>query len=290
MASRPTIMAPAIEVQTTASTLSALRTPIGHRYLLSGFQPGSSKRCLALVPSVKSVQQVPVNCVIAVESSVSGDEILLGSVAARLIAISLVSPMVSGQHLLVHGATESIAAEIAATASMYGIDVSFIANAGDSHDSSLRYIELPPYSGRSEVMDILPPRISCFANLANDVSENVTTVLSALPRYCQIEDTTTLFAATASSDDSVDSGTMLTDLLDKALQGESMQSPLETIELERLVSEKQTRYPLSIVNWKKTEAVPVRVTRFDLKSLFRTDKTYWLVGLSGMSMLRNDSL
>ncbi|PHH92952.1 hypothetical protein CDD83_3110 [Cordyceps sp. RAO-2017] len=56
----------------------------------------------------------------------------------------------------------------------------------------------------------------------------------------------------------------------------------ESVNLETLTAGKLPENPWIIVNWNSVPAtLPVRVERLENQQLFKSDKTYWLVGLSG---------
>lgn len=56
---------------------------------------------------------------------------------------------------------------------------------------------------------------------------------------------------------------------------------LSTITLEQLVSGPIPLDPLTVLEWLSSSTLPIQISRVDSKPLFKSNKTYWLVGLSG---------
>jgi hypothetical protein len=128
-----------------------------------------------------------------------------------------------------------------------------------------------------------PANITCFVSFSNNNTENELTILSTLSPHCRKETTQTLY-----SSDAVDTDPSHADKLGEILQsvvrhiqGQECNNTAEVVSLERLVGEELTEDPLTVVDWTAPNPVPARVARFDMKPLFKSDRTYWLCGLSG---------
>lgn len=129
----------------------------------------------------------------------------------------------------------------------------------------------------------MPSNIACFVSFSNDNTENELTILSTLSSHCRKETTKTIY-----SPDAVDTGPSRADILGEILQsavwyiqGRGCNNTAEAVSLERLAGEELTKDPLTTIDWTAPTSVPARVTRFDIKPLFKGDKSYWLCGLSG---------
>ena len=271
-----------IELHTTHTVLSALKTPLGHKYLALAFDP-SGNRYLTLVPSLTSILKVPKKSAVPCDHLGLSEESLLTLAAAHLISINIVNPLIAGQRLVGHNASTAIVEAITAQASARGIEVAFTTDCADSASIPGSWIKLRPYLGRSDLNEIMPSNIACFVSFSNDNTENELTILSTLSSHCRKETTKTIY-----SPDAVDTGPSHADILGETLQsaveyiqGQDCKNTVEAVSLERLISEERTEDPLTIVDWTAPTSVPARVTRFDIKPLFKDDKTYWLCGLSG---------
>ena len=211
------------------------------------------------------------------------EESLLTLAAAHLISMTIVNPLIAGQKLVSHNASDAIAQAITAQASAKGIEVTFTTDCADSASIPSSWIKLPPCFGRSDLSEIMPSNIACFVSFSNDNTENELTTLSTLSSHCCKETTKTIY-----SPDAVDTGLSRANILGETLQsavgyiqGQDCNNTAEAVSLERLAGEERTEDPLMIIDWIAPTSVPARVTRFDIKPLFQGDKTYWLCGLSG---------
>ncbi|EDU46789.1 lovastatin nonaketide synthase [Pyrenophora tritici-repentis Pt-1C-BFP] len=98
-----------------------------------------------------------------------------------------------------------------------------------------------------------------------------------------LENISTLF-----SSHSVDTGapkTLAQQVLSRAVSssnGREMSAPSVQVGLETLARRERPADALTIIDWTSSSTIlPARVTRFEITQLFKADKTYWLVGLSG---------
>ena len=271
-----------IELRTTHTVLSGLKTPLGQKFLALAVDD-SGNRYLTLVPSLTSVLKVPEKSAVPCNHLGLSEESLLTLAAAHLISITIVNPLIAGQKLVSHNASDAIAQAITAQASAKGIEVTFTTDSADSASIPSSWIKLHPYLGRSDLSEIMPSNIACFVSFSNDNTENELTILSTLSSHCRKETTKTIY-----SPDAVDTGLSRADILGETLQsavgyiqGQDCNNTAEAVSLERLAGEERTEDPLTIIDWTAPTSVPARVTRFDIKPLFKGDKTYWLCGLSG---------
>ncbi|KAI1374301.1 hypothetical protein F4677DRAFT_461577 [Hypoxylon crocopeplum] len=273
----PTLQGPKsemIRLHVTHSTASALRTPAAYQFLVLGVDEAGAQH-LALVSSLTSVVEVPIESAVPCDTSSISGATYLTLVAAELVAMAVVDPLFAGQKLVIYNTPDAVAQAITAQASSKGVVATPMA-------------KLPPYLGRSEIAQMLPDSISCFVGFSNTGNaENELTILSCLPPYCRIEDNRTLLSPRG-----IDTGSPM------AILGQTLQraarccyvrrrsSPLvDTVRLEALVSssgEGTLSNPLAIIDWTSPPALlPAQVDRLESKQLFKGDKTYWLVGLSG---------
>ena len=271
-----------IELRTTHTVLSGLKTPLGHKFLALAVD-SSGNRYLTLVPSLTSVLKVPENSAVLCNHLGLSEESLLTLAAAHLISMTIVDPLIAGQKLVSHNASDAIAQAITAQASTKGIKITFTTDCADQASIPSSWIKLPPYLGRSDLSKIIPSNIACFVSFSDDNTENELTILSTLSSHCRKETTKTIY-----SPDAVDTGPSRADILGEILQSaieysqdQGCNNTAKAVSLERLAGEELTDDPLTIIDWTASTLVPARVTRFDIKPLFKGDKTYWLCGLSG---------
>ncbi|RYP37144.1 hypothetical protein DL768_010897 [Monosporascus sp. mg162] len=270
-----------IEMRTTHAVLSALKTPIGYRFLVIGVDP-IGRRYLALVSSLTSVLKVPEEATLPCATS-SFPDALLTLIAAQLIAMAIVDSTFPGQKVAIHNASDILAQAIAAQASVKGVATIFTTDRLDVTSIPSSFIKIPPYLGRSDLSQIIPADIACFVGLSPHESENELSILSFLSPYCRKENAKTLYSPHA-----VDTGTAFPAILGQILERAAKHLPKEyeltpkEVSLGTLLTANEyPDEPLTVVDWTTDTSLPTRVTRIDTKPLFKSDKTYWLCGLSG---------
>ena len=270
-----------IELYTTHTILSALKTPLGHKFLAMGVD-SSGDRYLALVPSLTSILQVSKESAVLCYHADLSEELLLMLTATSLVAQTIVGPLFSGQRLLCHNAPDAILQAIVACASDKGVEVAFTTDHLKSTSLAGACIKLPPYIARSELSELLPSDITCFVNFSDGSTENEQTILASLPPHCRRESCKTIFAADT-VDTGIPSAKSLGDILESAVGDIQTQGRInaEALSLEQIVGKGSPEDHLTIIDWISSSSVTASVARLDINKIFRTDKTYWLCGLSG---------
>ena len=275
----------AIEMRTTHTVLSALKTPTGHKFLALGLD-SSGIRYLALVASLTSVMKVPAQSAVSCDLSGFSEEVFLTLAAAHLVSMAIVDPIFTGQKLVVHNASDAIAQAIIAQTSSKDISVMYTTDSIDEGSNPSSWIKLPRYLGQSRLSQIIPANIACFVGLSNESSENELSMLSSLSPHCRKETAETIY-----SRDGIDNGsssaTILSQTLERAIRyvqkfsGQERHHNIKAVRLEHLATGERPKDPMRIIDWTASTSLPVRVTRLDIKPLFRGDMTYWLCGMSG---------
>jgi hypothetical protein len=267
-------------LRTTQAILSAIKTPIGHRFLALGADI-KGVQYLTLIPSLPSVLNVPVDHAVPVNASGSESDVLKLT-ATHLVAAAIIEPLFAGQKVVVHNAPEEMARAIEIQAAKKQVQVVFMVDVSDK-DLPSSWIQLPPYAGRAEVSQLLPADIAAFVGFSVDESDNEQTILSVLSPYCRRETASTIYSPHA-----VQFGALTDELLGETLKV-AVQYALDNhptaetaaVPLEAIADKESPRDPLTVVDWTTAIVLPARVTRFDIIPLFKNDKTYWLCGLSG---------
>jgi hypothetical protein len=140
------------------------------------------------------------------------------------------------------------------------------------------------FPARADIEGVLPSDLVCFVDFsASNQAENVAMMTSYLPSYCRKESLSTIFSThgvdTGAPKDVV--GQLLARTVSMA-KGRGVSTSSTPLSLEALAQGGRYADSLTIIEWAGScTAVPARVTRFESNQLFKSDKTYWLVGLSG---------
>ncbi|KAL7776920.1 hypothetical protein CFE70_007340 [Pyrenophora teres f. teres 0-1] len=271
------------KLQLTHAVASALRCPTGYQYLVLGFDESGVQR-LALTSSLTSVVCIPLESTVLCELSGMSEASYLGLLAAEILAMAIVDPLFPGQKLAIHNAPESILKVVASHAASKGNGLTFTVDsqgAAVSPDVASQ-TQLPLYPSRSDIASILPTDLACFVSFStSSEAENEAMITSCLPSHCRKENVSTLF-----SSHGVDTGApkaLAQQVLNRAVRlskGREASTPSTQVVLETLARGERPADALAIIDWTST-TLPTRVTRFEITQLFKADKTYWLVGLSG---------
>ncbi|KAI1129024.1 hypothetical protein F5Y10DRAFT_276998 [Nemania abortiva] len=250
-----------IRLQVVLSVASAIRTPIGFHFLVLGIDE-TRTRYLALVASLTSLLEIPRESAVQCEMLEISGATYLARIAAELVAIAIIGPLHAGQKLVLHRPSDSIANSIVCQASPKGV-----------HTPSFGpKVVLPRFAARSDIARLLPSNIACFAGLSGQAScENELAILSCIPPHCPGASTSC-------------SPAILGSLISRAVEqlgDETLPFTPTSVNLEQVASGERLSDPLAIINWTSRTPLPARVIRLESRQLFKGDKTYWLVGLSG---------
>lgn len=315
-----------LHLRAVQSTLSAIKTPLGHRVLTLAVDPATDKQYLCLGTSAASsfVTVPPTSTVAAVDLSPppSSSEVSLFMLAltSYLISATVLDGMVTGQILLIHNAPNTVICQaLEARGADKGVHVLFSTDSVDADSVPASWLRLPRYAPRRAIQALLPRNVACFADLSehghddqdsagsNSRLAHQATIRSCLGPGCRI--ITDAVLSTRSSSGSVVEpgrsvaqrepgasnvlGALLQEAAARAVDHVNQISPSSrqqvdqqvhniSLPLQDIAAGKISLAPsMSMVKWACPEPVPVRVERARSKVLFKHDKTYWLVGLTG---------
>lgn len=297
-----------LKLHLSHAIVPAIRTPLGPKFLVLGTERISGAAHLALITSLASPASIPKHVTMAFPSGSGSEAGTLFSLATHLIALCILEPVLPSQTVVVHNATSSIAENIHNQAISKGVETVFITDQSTWLSSKLKYLHLPRYLSQAELWKLLPPRarISSFVSLASSTSSRSqidAMIRAGLEPWCRVETAETLFSLKGYGDQAI-GHPLLGKLLQQALDhmrkdSNSPQSTPTVVGLEQLVHKKEQRSPsdvangadetvdctgssLHVVDFTTSTRLPARITRLDAgHAMFKPDKTYWVVGLSG---------
>ncbi|PHH61189.1 hypothetical protein CDD81_712 [Ophiocordyceps australis] len=276
-----------IRLRTTFTVLSAVKTKVGHHFLVSGVD-SNEQMYLALVPRLVSILDIPkesaIPCNVGNLGVAATD--FLSIVAAHLVSLAFINPLLAGQRLILHNAPLLIAQAVEFQSSLKDILVFYTTDLCSGSPTPSSWIKIHPHAGRSELSRILPGNLACFVGLSQQGwSGTEETMLSIVSRHCRRDTASSIFSL-----DGFDAGSasiaILTKTLRKAIRfaqdTASYRSTWnETIRLQDLISGQRPKNPMAIIDWTCLAPLPVQVSRLDAKPIFKENKTYWLCGMSG---------
>ncbi|KAH6876757.1 polyketide synthase [Thelonectria olida] len=275
-----------IELRTTHTTLSAVKTPIGWQFVVLGVDSAENS-FLTFTAAPKSTMQVPSELAVRYDGSSLPAAAFMALVVAVSGAKLMVDPLLRGQSVVVHNPSEYAAAVLSAYASIKEAKITFTTDLETLPESAASWVRLPPFLAQSDVHHVLPREVSCFVDLSAEPSDNVPTILSTLSPETRIETAKSLFSrsfAVSSLSGSAILGSTLTSLVQDIRQVVSSMGiyPAETVSIGDVARGVRPESPFNVIDWTVGAAsLPVRVVRLDPKPLLKEDKTYWLCGMSG---------
>ena len=278
-----------IELVITQSTISAIKTRLGHQFLVLGTCRRTGLVYMTLTGSLTSIQRVPSTSVLHLATLSCSAEIFLEAVAAHLACMAVLDS--AGQVLLVHNPTPAIAACLSEQALGKGVEVMFTTDM-DHKGVPGSWIKISPYLTKHDMERLIPfTEVRSFWEVTAGTSPATTSttecILGCLPANCRVETVNSVFSSSAPTVPAAQ-GALLVKELNAAVNYTNGQASLadqlpgvETITIDDISKGCKPQSPTAILSWVARSSVPIRATRVDSAPLFRPDRTYWLVGLSG---------
>ncbi|KAI0194522.1 putative polyketide synthase [Xylaria flabelliformis] len=258
-----------IKLRTQYSTISAVKTPIGNRFIILASCLETGAKYLTLVSTtVPSIFTAPKESLVtySVHPGLS-DADYLSKVSAHLIASEILGQRHSRQTIMVHNAPEIVARALASQVVEQGVKIVYTTDLSGG-ESGMPSIQLPQHITQSDVDEIfLPAKLSSFIGFSKadtQTSNNETILMKCLNGRCQSFSTAeTLYSPTA-SDANLEVCAAFPDV----------------VCLDALVRGSRLEDSLGIVDWTSTALLPVTASRLDRVPRFKSNGTYWIVGIS----------
>lgn len=295
-----------LNLRITHAVTPAIRTPLGPKFLALGVESRSGLSHLTLMSGLASSVNPSTQCTLPFTADSHGrDAKALSSVASHLVALSVLDVVLPGQTVLVHNATADIAEALYIQADAKGVESVFITDQNVSLPPEIKCVNLPRYLSQAALWNMLPSKekISCFVSLGSlgSRSENHDMIMANLPSWCHVETTETLFSSRGSRGTTLERPLLKEFLRRAVLHKESCRQEItpRIVELAQIVGKKEfhdtksvaerfEQYDesegdvLTVVDFTTSTRLPARVRRLDTgRKMFRPDKTYWVIGLSG---------
>lgn len=269
--------APTIQLRITHSLLYANRTTLGFKYIIIGEAKGQPSTYMALVTSLTSILSIRAEDAIPIELAGVSPATILASAAAYVTAEAICDPMFSGDTVAVHNAPSHLSKAIDFRSAEKGVSVSY------TTDSSV-----PAYLSRAQASRLIPAGTRALICLSERGSENETTMIDLVSPHVRKETAHTLYAIDGTPS-TVEPGDTLGQLAKKACSYAQVRSeeasdaaiiavPLEDIKGQYVGSFDRS----TVVDWSKKPGQLAEISRLDSTQIFKGDKTYWIVGLSGV--------
>jgi hybrid polyketide synthase/nonribosomal peptide synthetase ACE1 len=269
-----------VQIEVSHSSIAAVRTSAAaHYFVVVGKAVDSGVRLLGLAQENSSL--VNVSNYLAMPCNVApGEEgALIRSVVDDLLSSYILSLPGCGKSVLVHEPEPDFAAILEKRAAYYGVTVQFSTAKPKERPSS--WTSIHPLATSRLVRSALPRNISCFVN-CEEVHGKATVgdrIVACLPAFCERLALDDLLAracphSAKTSEDGI--GEMLRASAARA----SKDTKHAIISLTDVVAPGAAVQELAVVDWNVPSDISVKVQSLDSSTIFASDKTYVLFGLT----------
>ncbi|KAI3401844.1 hypothetical protein diail_8222 [Diaporthe ilicicola] len=273
-----------ITIQVSKSLLSAVSvTGLGCLYIVAG-NTKAGKKVVALAESNRSVVSVPNAW--AAEHEEQNEEAVLVATAAELLADSILSFNPNSQSILAHEPSAAVAHVLKRRSEASGKQVTFTSIL-TSPCPGVKHFH--PSTPDRVLAKSIPKHASVFVDLAesNESMGVGARIRKCLPLGCTTRSGAELYSARAFVAQVYDAEAVTQTLKLAAENAQSLvrsgngQLITESVALSEIPGKNIYRQGLRVVDWKKDESVAVRVLPAEESIKFRTDRTYFMIGLTG---------
>lgn len=287
---------PLLSVRVIHAVIPGIRTQLGHMFLAAGMETNTESTYLLLIPRLTSSVRIPATAALLLPANIRSVPETLSYLADHLTALHILRQVLPNQTVAVHNATSSLAEAISLQAATKNVRTVFTMDEGTDHELLTRsYTILPRYISRSELSKLLPDNdmISCFVDMTQQdtSSNNCECLRTSLPAWCRLESASTLYSwkgpRRCTAPEIVVQDLRQAFELSQVCGQKCPRSPV-TLHLEQLVNSKQIDHApyaqdrIAVLDLTTQPRLPVHVKRLDADGvMFKHDKTYWVVGVSG---------
>lgn len=260
-------------------------TDIGFLYLAIGTETSTGKKVLALTNTLRSEIMIPQSS--AVDCDVPEDQELafLVIIANELVADSIQGLAVGNGQVLVHEPTKMLASTIKRQTEMKGTSVAMTSTKSQNPFTKFVHASIPA----RDIQAVIPKTTSAFVSLVDDLRHDDFSCKARgqLPSKCKTYPASAIFGQESDISDcftTLDISSTLATCYNRAviqLSGFTLPGSIVELELSALSGYSTKHDPLTVVNWTATQTSPVKVFPPENYTRFRSDRSYFLVGMTG---------
>ena len=264
-----------------------LISSVGFLLLCYGYSENDSSPVVALSNRSESVVEVPTTWTVESSSSSSLDpSMTLLSLAAHIKAQDVLHEMPEGHTAIVHEPDTALASALLHFANLRGITICFTTSTKGTIGDEWTYVKTR--STRKQIRELLPRNASFFIDMSSTSASLDTSqrIAEALPTQCRHE-RYRMSSTTNLTTDSFLSSSRTANLLKSAWEqvvkscyNVSAGSSANIRTLDQLEACSPSE-PALVIDWLSKKAVAAQVQAIDCGNIFRSDRTYLLIGLSG---------
>ncbi|OBT61811.1 Type I Iterative Polyketide synthase (PKS) [Pseudogymnoascus sp. 23342-1-I1] len=274
-----------VKIKVERSSLTAVSLgSFGSLFLTIGKLSGLEEKVLAFSDLNASIINVPKAWTIVYNGAGQDDLSVLKAAFDVSLAQTLISATMPSSALLVYEPTAELAAALKNIAAEQGKDVTCITSRAEIANKDIKYIH--PSTHARALASMFPKRLATFVDLSGrgHTGSLVPRIEKQLPIQCQRLDVADLIGRQAFTWPRV-SEDIVANVLKRTLPYATahLSSSAEEVAVGdmsgRTLSNIDAR--VKVLNWVTSETVPVNLSPPGDVIRFRSDKTYWLVGLAG---------
>lgn len=266
------------------SSLRAVRTVFGDAFVVLGSSTKNGARFLGLSDSVGSLADMPRSSMVPCAVEPQSDALLVALIAANLILPVLTESLAAGDVVVVHNAPLPIATLLDRHAALAEIRLVFTTESREIADQK-NWTHIHRYSRQSELRSLLPAKISrCIdfttidgPSLMKSCLPSNSRVISALSLFPKNTDQLPFTQRHDSEVNEILKLAMKSALADLSAWQQD-HTEFNRINIRDLAEKGDECDVLTVTEW---NASSLSIAVQPVTAHFKSDRTYWLVGLSG---------
>ncbi|KAI1070292.1 hypothetical protein LB507_010325 [Fusarium sp. FIESC RH6] len=258
---------------------------LGKLTLFIGADPESPKSAvLGLTETLTSPALVDASCTVEIPDSAEFGRMALVTTAAHLVADNLVHNIPKGANLMIHEADKPLRTAVSFKAKASGLTTLFTTSRLDRRSSDCTFVHtaLPTRLLKKLVkdntcafVDLSPP-----GSLSSDVGRAISKELPSCCSYRASRDLLGSIPRLRPGSSLSDARERLSKAWSDATKATVPIDEVGSISLNDISNHYPADEPLTVVDW-TASTVRVRIRPIDRNDIFRPDRTYLLIGLSG---------
>jgi acyl transferase domain-containing protein/NADP-dependent 3-hydroxy acid dehydrogenase YdfG len=243
----------------------------------AGVDSATQEHVLALTDSSQSTVQVPQDLCMPLSTSLISSKIV--AIGAHMVADRLLSFTSRGSTLIINEPDLIVQKTIRAKASTKNIQVICVtSNIASSHTNQCVYLDP---SSPVHVVQSLVENCSVFVHFSRGVASDAVrdSIVGSLSPSC-LEITEEMLVS--HKVDTLSSPSDSANVLKESFSNDTHEiSSFETFSLADATSHKAIGEPLAVVDWTESQSVLAMVQSIDSQPMFRSDRSYLFVGMTG---------
>ncbi|KAI1505453.1 putative hybrid NRPS/PKS enzyme [Biscogniauxia marginata] len=268
----------AVEIDVIHSVSRAIEVQPGvFLFPVFGVDRQTGEKVLGLSPVQASKATLPKSFILPQETSDDGEQ-TLQLFYTELLARSALRDAYVDSEVVVLQPSLCFARALKRVASDKGVNIVFLTT-----QLGTKWHYVHPKASRRDIKAFVPRTANYFLNMQGDTPVS-TAIVDCLPPSAQVASQAMLTSPRGSLKDKIrpDIRKLLVDIKYALRYNDGVleTSDLPVVNLNELVSSSDQQGP-RLVNWRSLPTAPVRVKPINSRVKFGSDKTYWLVGLTG---------